>query len=94
MSAPEVRHDEAASRYVAEVAGELAGYAEYELRDGGITFTHTVVDRAYEGQGVGSRLAAVALDAARAADLRVTPRCSFIADYIGRHPEYADLVGR
>ena len=92
--AASVRHDEGASRFVAEVEGELAGYAEYELRDGGITFTHTVVDSAYEGHGVGSGLAAAGLDEARRQGLTVTPRCSFIAGYIERHPEYADLVGR
>lgn len=94
MSGTEIRHDEGASRYVAEVGGELAGYAEYELRDGGITFTHTVVDSAFEGHGVGSGLAAAALDDARARGLRVTPRCSFVAAYIDGHPDYQDLVGR
>ena len=42
--------------------------------------------------GVASHLAQVALDDARAQGLRVIPRCPFVADYIARHPEYADLV--
>src|SRR5690606_17493780 len=54
--------------------------------------THTVVETAAEGRGVGSALARTALDAARAEGLRVVPQCPFIAAYIARHPDYADLV--
>jgi predicted GNAT family acetyltransferase len=89
---PRIALDEAAGRYELFVAGELAGYAEYELRDGGITFVHTVVDDAFEGRGLGSRLVRAALDDARELGLRVTPRCSFFRIYIERHPEYHDLL--
>ena len=92
MSDPEVRRDDAAGRYEITVDGELAGYAEFQLRDGGITFSHTVVDDAFEGRGIGSRLAKAVLEDAKAHGLRVTPRCSFIKSYIERHPEYLDLV--
>lgn len=87
-----IGRNEGASRYEAFIGDELAGYAEFQLTDGGIAFTHTVVDDAYEGQGVGSRLAAAALDDARDAGLRVAPRCSFIESYIERHPEYLALT--
>ena len=50
------------------------------------------MDDAYEGQGVGSELAAGALDDARARGLRVLPYCPFIRGYIERHQEYLDLV--
>jgi len=79
-------------RYEAYVDGVLAAYATYGLTPGGITFVHTMTEPAYEGHGVGSRLAEAALDDARARGLRVTPRCPFIAAYIERHPAYADLV--
>lgn len=82
-----------ARRYEARVGGAVAGFAEYRRSSGRITFIHTVVAPEFEGRGVGSRLARVALDAARAEGLRVTPRCPFFRAYIDRHPEYADLVG-
>ncbi|GAA1427542.1 GNAT family N-acetyltransferase [Microlunatus lacustris] len=86
-------HDEPdQSRFTARVAGRLAGVAAYEMAEGLITFTHTVVEDEFEGQGVGSALARTALDAARARGLAVVPRCSFIAGWIDRHPDYADLV--
>ncbi len=80
------------TRYEAKVGGELAGFAEYERREGRVIFPHTVVDDAFEGQGVGSTLARAVLDDARARGEKVVPLCPFIAGYIERHDEYADLV--
>ena len=43
--------------------------------------------------GLGSRLASVALEDARARGLMVMPFCPFIANFIERHlDEYRDLV--
>lgn len=80
------------SRFVAVVDDERVGYAEYRVDGPSIVFTHTVVDDAAEGKGVGSALASTGLDSARDRGLRVVPRCQFIAGYISRHPEYLDLV--
>lgn len=82
----------AAGRYEAYVGEHLAGIAEYRLAPGLVTFVHTKVDPAFEGQGVGGRLASWALDDARARGLSVRPICPFIAAFIRRHQEYADLV--
>jgi len=81
-----------ANRYEVHYDGELAGFAEYERRPDRLVFTHTEIDDAYEGKGLGGRLASGALDDARAQGLKVTPVCSFIAGYIDRHADYADLV--
>jgi hypothetical protein len=48
--AREVRNNEAEQQYELEVEGRLA-LAAYRLRDGRITFTHTEVPEALEGQG-------------------------------------------
>ena len=84
-----VRNDEGGSRYVVTVGDELAGYTEYELGEGAITFVHTVVDDAFEGQGIGSTLAKGALGDAKARGLRISSRCSFMSGYLARHPELA-----
>ena len=70
----------------------VAGFAAYRREGDRITFTHTVVEPEHEGAGVGSALARAALDDARTAGLRVVPQCPFIAAWIRRHPDYADLV--
>jgi len=91
---PEVAVTDApeATRYEARIDGQLAGFAAYRLSPGRITFTHTEVDPAFTGGGVAGRLARHALDDARARGLAVRPLCPYIAAYIKRHPEYADLV--
>lgn len=68
------------------------GFAEYRDRDGSRAFTHTVVDSAYEGQGLGSRLARFVLDDAVAQGKRIVPICPFIAAYLKRHHEYDGRV--
>lgn len=79
-------------RYEASIeAGVVAGLAEYEDLDGVRVFTHTEVDDAYEGQGVGSALARGALDDVRERGLKLRAKCAFIKSYIDKHPEYADL---
>ena len=80
----EVRNNSAENRYEVWADGELAGYTQYVLRRGRIAFLHTEVYEAYEGMGLGSRLAQAALDDARARGLVVMPFCPFIAGFIER----------
>jgi uncharacterized protein len=87
-----VADNPAANRYEVSVDGKVVGFSAYVLRPDRVIFTHTEVDPALEGRGIGSRLARGALDDARTRGLRVTPRCPFIAAYVRRHPEYEDLV--
>lgn len=86
-------HNPQASRYEAHLDGELAGFAEYQLTDALVIFTHTEVDGRFEGKGVGSALARAALDDVRAEGSRkVLPLCPFIKGWIGKHRDYIDLV--
>jgi predicted GNAT family acetyltransferase len=89
-----VRDDRDASRYVLDVDGTQAGYAEYHRHRDVIAFIHTVIDPAYEGRGLASTLIRYALDDARAQGLAVQPFCPFVRAYISRHDEYRDLVPR
>ena len=82
------------SRYEVTVDGGLAGFAEYRDLDGARVFTHTEVFDAFEGHGIGSALARGALDDVRRSGRRLVALCPFIAAYVARHDEYADLVDR
>jgi predicted GNAT family acetyltransferase len=57
-----------------------------------VALTHAEVDSAFEGKGLGSRLAKAALDDIRRQHKTVRPQCPFVIGYIRRHPEYGDLV--
>lgn len=81
----------AAGRFELTEQDETA-IAVYVREGDAIIFTHTEVPPALEGQGVGSRLIAGALAQVRAAGLQVVPACSFVADYVSRHPDAADLA--
>lgn len=72
--------------------GTVAGDAYYHRRGTVVTFTHTEVDPSFEGQGIGSRLAAGALALVREAGETVVPLCPFIRAYMAKHPEHDDLL--
>jgi predicted GNAT family acetyltransferase len=80
------------SRYEVKVDGRVAGFTRYrQTGTGVIDFFHTEVDPEFEGRGLGSLLAAGALDDVRAKGGRVMASCPFISVYLKRHTEYADL---
>lgn len=80
------------SRFEVQVDGELAGFADYRWEAGRVVLVHTEVDERYEGQGVGSSLARATLDELRSRGVSIVPRCRFVALYVQKHPEYADMV--
>lgn len=87
----QISHDPSAGRFSTQVDGHEAELV-YRRQDGRLVIDHTGVPEAIGGRGVAGRLVVAALDYARAEGLRVVPLCSYSADYIQRHPEYADLV--
>lgn len=95
MTETTITHNPELSRFEAHLDGQLAGFAEYQQTHELWVFTHTEVDRVFEGRGVGGALARGALDLVRADGTRsVLPICPFIKAWIDRHPDYADLVYR
>lgn len=94
---PEVRvvDNPAKSRYEVWLGDRFAGFSEYSFEDDIVTFLHTEVDEAFEGRGLGSRLAAGAIADIRARGLRMRAECPFIGAYIVRHrAEVIDLLAR
>ena len=87
----EIRNNKQLHRFETAAGGDVA-VAYYTLTPGTVTFTHTEVPYALQGQGIASRLVRGALEAVRAEGLKVIPRCSFVSAYIARHPEFGDLL--
>ena len=84
--------DPARSTFVLLVDGRPQGYAFYRVAGRLVIFTHTEVDPDQRGHGVANELARQALEQVRSSGRRVVPVCPFIAAYVRRHPEFADLV--
>lgn len=93
---PQVTDVPEKSRFEITADGELAGFAEYFRSQHGhqdeLAFIHTEVDPRFEGHGLGSQLARAALDSARERNLKVLPYCPFIRAWIGKHPDYIELI--
>ena len=89
---PTVQDAPESSRYEIRDGDRVLGQAAYRREPGRIVFTHTEIDPDAEGSGLGSTLVRGALDDVRARGERAVPQCSFVRGWIGKHPEYADLV--
>jgi predicted GNAT family acetyltransferase len=87
-----VRDNPEELRYEILRGDELVGEIRYRIEPGVIVLVHTDVAPSAEGQGIGSRLVAGALDDIRSRGLRVVPVCPFVTAYLRRHPEQRDLV--
>lgn len=87
----EIFNNQAASRFELSVEGALC-VLEYHRRERVLVIDHVRVPQAVGGRGIAAALTREALDTARREGWRVIPNCSYAAAWIGRHPEYADLV--
>lgn len=87
----EVHHDPEHRRFKADLEGRSA-YLNYTFRDGSVFYDHTFVPDEFRGKGVAAALVREALEEARKQHWRIVPSCSYVAAFIERHPEFADLV--
>ncbi|MDG4667380.1 GNAT family N-acetyltransferase [Mycobacterium sp. 236(2023)] len=81
-----------ADRFSITVDGQKAGFTEFIDHSGQRIFPHTEIDDNFGGRGLGTILVREALEATRAAGLRIVAVCSMVAGYIDKHPEFNDIV--
>ncbi|MGY4719098.1 GNAT family N-acetyltransferase [Naumannella huperziae] len=88
-----IEHAERKHRYEVWVGDDLAGFTRYTLPDDDhVDFIHTEVGDRYAGQGLAARLVREALDDVRAQGKRIIPHCPYVASYVRKHDDWADLV--
>lgn len=87
-----VTHNPESSRYEAHLEDTLAGFIDYRQTDNVLDLTHTEVFPEFGGQGIGGKLVQGALDQIREAGQTIVPSCPFIATFVKRNPDYADLL--
>lgn len=86
-----VRDNTALNRYELDIDGAMA-FANYRRTATADIITHTETPRALRGRGVASELIKGALELIRTNGRKVVAGCSFVVDYLERHPEEADIA--
>jgi len=90
---PRVRENLAKRRFELALSSDVKAATYYRVDDDGrVVLIHTEIPEGFEGQGLGTRLAAGLLDLIRRSERKIVPRCPFMSAFIETHPEYADLV--
>ncbi|MFD5506472.1 GNAT family N-acetyltransferase [Streptomyces sp. NPDC059761] len=91
-TAPVVRHIDARHRYEILIDDARAGLTAYRDRDGQRVFFHTEIDDAHAGQGLAAILVERALTDVRASGMRIVPVCPYVAKFLIKHQEFADIT--
>lgn len=82
-------------RFQITAEGDVAGFAEFVDhgdRDEQRIFFHTVIEERFGGQGLASTVVGHALAATRGEGRRIVPVCTFVQQYVAKHPEFADVT--
>lgn len=84
----------AEGKYTVAVDGETVGLTAVADRNGQRVFYHTEVDEEFGGRGLAGIVIGEALQATRLDGKRVVPVCPTVADYVKKHPEFADITDK
>jgi uncharacterized protein len=87
-----VRDNAASQCYEALIDGEVIGTIVYEHSGPRTVFLHTIVEPEFRRRGIATTLVGAALDDLKAEGRPLSNYCGFVAEFIARHPDYADLI--
>ncbi|MFF1911718.1 GNAT family N-acetyltransferase [Streptomyces sp. NPDC058239] len=91
-AAPTVQRVDPKHRYEILVDGRTAGLTAYHDRDDQRVFYHTEIDDDFAGQGLASLLVQQALNDVRTSGKRIVPVCPYVAKFLKKHDEFADIT--
>jgi predicted GNAT family acetyltransferase len=91
-AAPIVERVDADDQYEILVDGRRAGLTAYRDRGEQRVFFHTEIDDAFAGQGLAAELVQRALLEVRESGKRIVPVCPYVAKFLKRHDEFADIT--
>ncbi len=86
-----IRHNRSGCRFEAGASRNPA-HLDYLLAEGLMEIFHTEVPNDYAGQGLAGKLATAALTWARENKYKVLATCSYVHAFMGKRPEYSDLL--
>jgi predicted GNAT family acetyltransferase len=87
-----IEHDLVSHRFTVAADGGTAVLAYAPAGTGLVELYSTYVPPAGRGRGIAAQLVEAAVEYARAEGLRIVPSCWYVAQWLRRHPEHADLV--
>lgn len=92
MSEYEVHHDPEQGKFYVREDGKEALMSYKTMEDNLLVYNHTYVPQELRGKGLAGKVVKTALEYARAEGYKVVPGCSYVRNYLERHPEYRDVV--
>ena len=87
----EIVHNPDDQRFQTDVDGHRC-QLDYTFTDDVISMNRVYVPSPVEGRGIAGAITRYALDYARPRGWKVKPECPYVATWIERHPDYADLI--
>lgn len=79
-------------QFKADDGREYAVWANYGVQDDRCVILHVEAATALRGSGAASEFMHNLADHARAACIRLTPRCSYAVAWFRRHPDQGDVL--
>jgi predicted GNAT family acetyltransferase len=87
----EITNNHASNRFEVSLR-EGIGFLRYRIDAGTMHLLYVEVPPEARGHGVAAELSHAALEFAKERGFKVIPICSYVAAYLRRHPEYAEMT--
>ncbi|HRF73226.1 MAG TPA: phosphoenolpyruvate--protein phosphotransferase [Accumulibacter sp.] len=89
-----VTHNAVLQRFESQAGNSGLAFLSYLVEGDRVILNRTFVPDERRGHGLAAELVRVALDEARQRRWKIVPRCSYVARFIDRHPQFSDLVSQ
>jgi len=89
-----VKHDKEAQKFFV-LTEDMESKLNYDkIDDKTLQYQSTFVPDELRNMGLAADIVKYALDYARNNNFKIIPSCSYVRNYISRHPEYEDLIAK
>ena len=87
-----ITHNVQLQRFESRAGDSPLAFLSHTREGDRVVLDHTFVPEELRGRGTAAALARAALNEARQQGWRIIPRCSYVATFIRRNPEFAGLL--
>ncbi|WP_199712557.1 GNAT family N-acetyltransferase [Galactobacter caseinivorans] len=72
--------------------GSFIGFLGFSRNGKVLDLQHTIIKEEFSGRGYARALVAIVLERTWGREERIIPTCSYVVDFLSRHPQYRHLV--